>query len=41
LSAEALVASGDLGEGGTMDYFTDKNPDLKLHDQPIEQIDPT
>ena len=23
----------------TMDYFTDKNPDLTLHDQPIEQVD--
>lgn len=22
-----------------MDYFMDKNPDLKLHDQPIEQIE--
>jgi peptide chain release factor 3 len=23
----------------TMDYFTDKNPEIVLHDQPIEQVD--
>jgi hypothetical protein len=22
-----------------MDYFTDKNPDIVLHEQPIEQIE--
>jgi hypothetical protein len=36
-----LITSGlplrSLGEGGTMRYFVEKNPELKLHALPIEQ----
>ena len=29
-----------LGEGGTMRYFVEKNPELKLHELPLEQARP-